>query len=140
MSCQRMIRPSGEGWAVFSSRAVEPAIGGSVVSSPSVRSDASLLVRPAHLVAGCTREQHAEDGDAAAVDADLGVAHFAGEPERAAVRGADPGPVLESAAADASKLVVVDVGAVGDEQDYGGPVDVELDGDIVRLEFGKEQV
>src|SRR5215831_11160457 len=126
MSCQRMIRPSGEGWAVFSSRAVVPTIDGSVVSSPSMRSDASVPVRPAHLVSGCMREQQAEDGDAAPVDADLGVAHFAGEPERAAVGGADPGPVLESAAADAAKLVVVDVGAVGDEQNDGGAVDVEL--------------
>src|SRR5262249_2891046 len=77
---------------------------------------------------------------AAAVDADLSVAHFAGEPERSPVGGADPCPVLDSAAADAAELVVVDIGAVGDEQDDRRAVDVELDGDLARLELGQEQV
>jgi hypothetical protein len=63
-----------------------------------------------------------------------------GEPESARVEGADLGRVIDPAAADAPKLVVVDVRALGDEQDQSGVVDVEFDGDLAGLDVWQELV
>jgi hypothetical protein len=53
---------------------------------------------------------------------------------------ATPVQLFNAAAADAAELVIVDLCPVGDEQDDGCVVDVELDGDLARFDVGQEQV
>ena len=47
---------------------------------------------------------------------------------------------LTRPSADATQVVVIDVGAVGDEQLHGGVVNVELDLDLAGLDLGQQQV